>query len=218
MALLLIGCLLVGCPKSGYDRQDSAVSPAQCQVESAYSGAVPFAEDPSTIDATMLPQAAAPCHAPVLAHVERNADGDTIHITYTDPNNGQPAVIEEQIRIIGVNSPEIAHAPTERDECFGQEASRFTNQLVGHFVWLTFDRDCRDPYDRWLAYVHTTDAEGGFFNRQLMQRGFARALSIAPNTSFQATFAEDQSRSTCALQGLHIGCRLASDAGSQRDR
>jgi len=68
---------------------------------------------------------------------------------------GQGINGEERVRIIGVNTPE-----TSSGDCYAQEAKSFLiNQIFGKYVWLTFDGNCTDVYDRTLAYVHLGTGE-----------------------------------------------------------
>ena len=50
---------------------------------------------------------------------------------------------------------------------------------------LEFDRERRDRYGRLLAYVHAGDT---FVNLELLRRGFAEPLTIAPNDRHATLF------------------------------
>jgi micrococcal nuclease len=50
------------------------------------------------------------------------------------------------------------------------------------------DIEARDPYGRLLGYVYRT-SDNLFVNQDLIVNGFARPLSIAPNTAFAGEFA-----------------------------
>jgi len=81
-----------------------------------------------------------------VAKVTKNVDGDTIKVVIEDK--------EESIRMIGVDTPETVH-PSKPVEAFGKEASAFTKAMcpVGSTVYLTYDWDPRDKYNRLLAYI-----------------------------------------------------------------
>ncbi len=150
------------------------------------------------IDPSTLPAGASPCRPPVLGRVTYVVDGDTAYIT-TDEG-------EEDVRFIGVDTPEIAHEGNPAD-CYGDEAADFTRSaLEGKTVWLTFDGECRDYYDRTLAYIHTGDGDGDFYERELLQGGWASTLAIEPNTSFEDLFNEDERDARDAGQGLWSAC------------
>jgi endonuclease YncB( thermonuclease family) len=75
------------------------------------------------------------------------ADGDTILVDM----HGKT----ETIRLIGVDTPETHH-PNKPVQCFGPEASDFTQlaELAGEYVRLEADMfsDNRDRYDRLLRF------------------------------------------------------------------
>jgi micrococcal nuclease len=105
------------------------------------------------------------------ATVTRVVDGDTVEVAI----GGET----EDVRYIGVDTPETV-APGQPVECFGKPASHFNQRLVdGERVRLVFDDERRDRYGRLLAYVHLGPL---FVNAELVRRGYARTLAIAPNT------------------------------------
>lgn len=110
------------------------------------------------------PDAPASDCGPPEGVVERVLDGDTIVL-----GTG------EHIRYLLVDTPEI-HEPIG---CYGPEASDFNRMLVqGKTVRLTYDAECRDRYDRLLAYV---ELDGRSVNELLLTRGYACVLHISPN-------------------------------------
>lgn len=105
-----------------------------------------------------------PSCGPREAVVARVVDGDTI-------------VLEsgERVRYLLVDTPEN----TSEVGCYGPEASLFNQQQVqGRTVELTYDVECRDVYDRLLAYVKV---QGRDLNALLVERGYACVLHIPPN-------------------------------------
>ena len=98
-------------------------------------------------------------------------DGDTIDV---DRGHGET----ETIRLLGVNTPETHH-PDRPVECFGPEASAFTeSRLLGRRVQLEYDVESHDIYGRRLAFVVV---DGVRFNDELLALGYARLLVIPPN-------------------------------------
>lgn len=96
--------------------------------------------------------------------VARVVDGDTIEL-----ESG------ERIRYLLVDTPES----TTSTECFGEEARAFNASIVeGEEVGLSYDIECRDRFDRLLAYVTVGDRD---VNALLVERGYACVLFIAPN-------------------------------------
>lgn len=108
----------------------------------------------------------------VVVHVD---DGDTIDVTLDGTR--------QRVRFIGIDTPETKK-PNTPVQCYGPEASAFTIGLLpeGTEVTLVRDAEARDPYGRLLAYVYRS-ADGLFVNRALADGGYARALSIEPNTA-----------------------------------
>ncbi len=162
-----------------------------------FGGALPFDDTAiGSLDPTTLRAGASPCHAPALVTVDWVDDGDTIEVS---------GAIEGPVRLIGVDTPEISHGGLPAD-CYGDEASEFTRQLRGHRVWLTFDAECFDQYERNLAYVHLNADSVGLYERQLLRRGFARTLTVRPNDTFEALFGHDQALAAGAGAGLWTAC------------
>jgi micrococcal nuclease len=131
----------------------------------------------------------------VRAEVTRVVDGDTIEVSL----DGET----EDVRYIGVDTPETV-APDEPVECFGHRASETNADLVeGETVTLVFDRELRDEYGRLLAYVYLGDQ---LVNAELVRRGLARTLEIAPNTSKASRLDRLAARAGRAGRGLWGAC------------
>jgi micrococcal nuclease len=108
-------------------------------------------------------------------YVSRIIDGDTIELT-----DGRT------IRFIGVDTPETKH-PSKPVEKYGLEAAEYTkNQLKGEVLYLEYDVQEYDDYDRTLAYVFLAD--GTFFNAKLLAEGYARLLTVPPNVEYVDLF------------------------------
>jgi micrococcal nuclease len=122
-------------------------------------------------------------------------DGDTIEVLLDG--------VEEDVRYIGVDTPESV-APGEPVECFGPEASEFNRRLVGgEQVRLEFGPERRDDYGRLLAYVHLGDR---FVNAELVRRGYASTLTIAPNDRFAPLLGRLEREAGNAGRGLWGAC------------
>jgi micrococcal nuclease len=102
---------------------------------------------------------------PAAGFVEHVIDGDTIRLD-----------TEETIRYLLVDTPETTKGLLE---CYGVQARAFNEDLVlGQEVRLFYDVECRDKYDRLLAYVEVPD---GVVNELLLVRGYAELMHIPPN-------------------------------------
>lgn len=117
---------------------------------------------------------------PDVGVVEFVVDGDTIDIEI----GGR----EERVRLIGINTPET-HVDDGPAECFGLEAAEFTRRLLapGTEVRLTRDVVGRDDYGRLLAYVYRL-GDDLFVNEAIIAGGYARPLTIRPNSAYAERF------------------------------
>lgn len=137
--------------------------------------------------------------SPNSATVKRVVDGDTIEIAIGGKT--------ERVRLIGVDTPETKH-PTKGVECFGPEASAYTEQLLPEGTALRVERDveARDKYGRLLLYVYIADSKV-FVNFDLVMNGYARPMVFEPNTAHKADFAQAATQAELRNVGLWQACR-----------
>jgi micrococcal nuclease len=129
--------------------------------------------------------------------VVKVVDGDTIHV--------QLGATREKVRYIGVDTPETKH-PSKAVQCYGHQAAEFNAALVaGERVRLVRDVEPRDRYGRLLAYVYRV-RDGLFVNAELARRGYAVALSIAPDVRFADRFEELARQAREHNRGLWSAC------------
>lgn len=136
------------------------------------------------------------------ARVVEVVDGDTIR---AELDGG--AV--ESVRYIGIDTPESN--PDQPLECFGQEAERANAALVdGRAVELELGAEPRDDYGRLLAYVSVPGSGGSgrstLVNAELVRRGFARTLTIAPNDRLAPLLRRLETAAARAGRGLWAAC------------
>lgn len=210
LALASLAVFLVGCPRpvnrdaglmdaggvdAGMLDRDAGELPSN-----EFMGPLEFNDDAlALVDPSTLSAGSSPCREPVLARVEYVVDGDTFRAA------GQNTAFNNLVRLTGVDTPEVAHDGMP-EECYGPEAEAFTEQLEGRLVWLTFDNECLDSFGRSLAYVHIAPDEQGFWERQLLRRGFARVLTIGGNRRFRSTFEDDADYARSIDAGLWGEC------------
>jgi micrococcal nuclease len=133
--------------------------------------------------------------ASATAYVVRAIDGDTIEVRL----DGR----REDVRYIGVDTPETVK-PGTPVQCFGPRAHRFNARLLtGRRVRLELGVERRDVYGRLLAYVHLGRR---FVNADLVRRGLARTLAIAPNIRFAERFQRLELAAARAGRGLWGAC------------
>jgi micrococcal nuclease len=125
-------------------------------------------------------------------------DGDTVVVRL---DSRQPV----HVRLIGVNTPEIAHFG-KPGECFGIRAASLTRRLaLGCRVVLQAGRERHDRYGRLLAYVRVLGGPDDL-ERTLLARGAAHTLAIAPNIDRAAAYAQLKSAARRAGRGLWGAC------------
>jgi endonuclease YncB( thermonuclease family) len=160
------------------------------------------AEEPlgfDEIDPAVLPAGDEPCRSPLYVEITHVWDGDTVT---AHPIGGGG---DQVIRMIGVDTPEIDHG--EGAECWGDEAWAYTReQLDGVRVWLTFDAECIDYYDRTLAYVHTSAEPDGMYNLRLAREGQATQLTFRPNDTFAEEIGEAEEQARMLALGYWGAC------------
>jgi endonuclease YncB( thermonuclease family) len=132
------------------------------------------------------------------ATIERVIDGDTVDATI----GGH----DEHVRLIGIDTPETKK-PNTPIECFGPEASAYTESLLpsGTEVRIERDIEARDDYGRLLGYVYRA-SDGLFVNLAVVADGYARPLTIPPNVAYAADFVQAARDAEAADLGLWGGC------------
>lgn len=141
----------------------------------------------------------APCWGqapPSSGKVVHVSDGDTIVL-----DSG------EKVRYLGVDAPETAHDRTKAD-CFGNEAKKVNSDLVLHKqVSLQYEREARDPYGRFLAYVILPD--GRCANLEMLRVGCAYVYRTSKDFRRLEEFLRQQREAIQQRQGMWGGCPVA---------
>ncbi len=119
----------------------------------------------------------------IKAEFVRVVDGDTIMVNY----NGE----KTRVRLIGINAPESVHEDESKNTPEGRKASAFLKEYLEDtaYVWLEFDVEAADRYDRALAYVwmneNGTDVSEDMLNGVIARNGHAEVRSYEPNVKYQ---------------------------------
>ena len=159
------------------------------------------ADDARVRDLEEVNEGEYPARDPMLVRVAYISDGDTV---YVHPDDGSEGF---SVRLIGIDTPEIAHE-SEPAECYGDEANAFTlDQLKDNLAWLGFDIEYKDQYDRVLAYVTRDEGAAGFHNRVLARQGYASQLTVEPNSTFATDIAADVRAAQDDGLGMWESCR-----------
>lgn len=117
-------------------------------------------------------------------------DGDTITVRLDE----SPLQLT-RVRLIGVDTPELV--PGE----FGETAGDYARSLLqGRKVRLVYDKERYDRYGRSLAYVYLPDWT--FVNARLVEEGYARVITVRPNTAFAGDFEKLRDEAQKARRGI----------------
>ena len=116
--------------------------------------------------------------------VVRVVDGDTIIVDI----DGE----ETRVRLIGIDTPESVNPDESKNTEAGDLASAYTKELLSdETVYLEYDIDKTDDYDRTLAYVYLSDGVT-MVNKLLLENGYASIMTIQPNSKYANDFYELQ--------------------------
>ena len=114
----------------------------------------------------------------------RVVDGDTIIVYDKDGN-------KLRVRLTGINAPESVHPDEEMNTEEGKQASEFLKELLEdtEYVYLEYDVEQFDQYDRTLAYVWIEeDGEYLMVNEIMLSEGYAEPVFIKPNLKYADYF------------------------------
>lgn len=140
-------------------------------------------------------------------------DGDSIIVRGTDNE-----VFE--VRIIGIDAPETFKAKTSPFRCFAEHAKDYAeNLLLGKTVTIEREVSDVDVYGRKLRHVVLSGNNIAF---DLLNRGYARVLSVAPDTIYIEQYGKTQLDARSAKRGIWSNqCSsqiITSTAGSKAQR
>lgn len=161
----------------------------------------------------LLAAIVAACTHPSAASTVRLPDGGNgLRATVTHVVDGDTADLRlpdhatERVRFLGIDTPETVK-PNTPVQCYGPEASARTKALLppGTPVIIQRDQEARDRYGRLLVYIWRAK-DRLFVNRSLATDGFARTLSIEPNTAHRSDLAAAAEAARVAGRGLWGTC------------
>ena len=132
-------------------------------------------------------------------------DGDTIVID----NQG----VNTKVRMIGIDTPESVHEDESKNTVYGTYASDYTKNLLKDVdtVYLTFDEELTDQYNRILAYVwlekptdvnDINEIENKMVNYNILVTGYAVDKVFMPNDKYAETF--NTARCDAQKQGIGL--------------
>ena len=124
----------------------------------------------------------------------RTVDGDTIIV---EDSTGA----HKRVRMIGIDTPESVAQEEERNNEYGVMASDYTKELLSKAgtIYLEYDIDSDDQYDRVLAYVWLEDVNDTFnveniknsmVNAIIVENGYGIAKKYEPTVAHDDVLAE----------------------------
>lgn len=144
--------------------------------------------------------------------LDQVVDGDTLWIIDQSGNRSK-------IRLIGIDTPESVHPDVSSNNEYGQMASDYTKYLLADqtTVYLQYDQEREDQYERTLAYVWLSDdvdvssdqdVRNHMLNAILVADGYAYDKVYEPNHAYADRFrqlrmeAEEQTVGLWQYQGF----------------
>ena len=150
------------------------------------------------LDPSTFPKVEDPCREAEVFRVKEVLDGDTLRV------EGKWG--GETVRLIGINASEMDWTNNNHD-CWAEEARRaLEDLLLNEWVWLLFDTECEDPFDRTLAYAHRGPDIEDFVQRHLLRSGHVESFRVQPNVAFETLFSADESFAKREEVGLWNAC------------
>lgn len=116
----------------------------------------------------------------------RVVDGDTLVVIAEDG-------LEYKVRLIGIDTPESVHVDKTKNNDFGKAASDHTKEILADTdtLYLEYDKEITDKYNRTLAYVwftpETSDIEN-MLNARILKEGYAIDKVFEPNHKYAKDF------------------------------
>ncbi len=126
------------------------------------------------------------------------ADGDTVWVSVFGHR--------VKIRIVGIDTPEIAH-PGQTEECGARAASDRAHELLeGKLVWVTHDRSAgsKDKYGRTLSHLWLAD--GSLFSLQMAEEGWA--VAYRARNAYRAQITDAVERAQRGKRGMWATCAV----------
>ncbi|GAV23565.1 thermonuclease family protein [Carboxydothermus pertinax] len=142
----------------------------------------------------------------IQAKIVKVIDGDTIKVRFSSGK-------KVNIRLIGVNTPELSHPELGiKEQPYGKEAYKYTKKVLypGRRVFLEYDVGKQDKYGRDLAYVWLEKPEkvsegeirAKMFNAWLLLEGYAQVMTVPPNVKYSKLFVKFQKEARENSRGL----------------
>jgi len=112
----------------------------------------------------------------------------------------------ERVRLLGINTPEIAHN-AQAEQPYAKQAKRRLTQLIqGKSVQLRLDKEKKDKYGRTLAQIYLRD--GRWINDILVAEGLAQVYTFTPNVYWADALLKTEHMARTDMRGLWRSSRF----------
>lgn len=185
MSAVLIAAAVLALPLTGC--YDDLIEPTAYQTAVTTAAPVYAENSNAASDSTELPWGVTLQADPsilVPCELERVVDGDTL-IVHT------PDGTRTRVRLTGINAPESVHPDENQNTEEGKDASQFMKELLADIdtVYLEYDVEEKDQYDRTLAYVWIDTGETYVMvNEIMLVTDHAEPVYIEPNLKYADDF------------------------------
>lgn len=118
-------------------------------------------------------------------------DGDTVHL-----EDGR------KVRLIGINTPELAH-DNRPEQAYAQQARAFLNKTLAihdYRVGLRYGKARHDRHQRTLAHLFSPDGDN--IQALLLRQGLAQAIAHPPSVAFADCYAQQEQLARCVDVGI----------------
>ena len=127
---------------------------------------------------------------------------ESVTVKYTHDGDTIKLLDGRKVRLIGINTPEVAREgrPAEAYALLARDRLRNLLQQHGNQIKLVYGREKQDHYQRLLAHIFLED--GRNLQVQLLSEGLANAITIPPNDRYAYCYQQAEKRALCKKQGL----------------
>lgn len=136
------------------------------------------------------------CQVGALRKVEvlRFFDGDSFLVRDLPCNDCKSF----QVRMLGIDAPEFSQKP------HGEIAQKFLVDLVGKdkIVYLQYDQEKKDKYNRDLAFVFLDKDKKTFVNEEMLFNGLAELFVFKNDLQYYARLKEAQKNAKILEKGI----------------
>ncbi|CAD2074903.1 thermonuclease family protein [Phocicoccus pinnipedialis] len=125
--------------------------------------------------------------------LDRHTDGDTTQFIF----NGE----SHSFRYLIIDTPEIGRNG-DKSEPYAEEALERVKEVLGNaeHIYIEFDNEIKDKYDRYLAYVYADDV---MLNELLVREGLATVRYIQqPNDTYLDILKKAEKEAKANKRGL----------------